>query len=77
MRLKKEPGEQQRHHHWFIEQGVWSDTPPPMAGGRQDATAIVKTWRRRRPSVTGYLMSQGLLVARGTGARATVLPFTI
>ena len=56
---------------------VWSDTPPPMAGGRQDATAIVKTWRRRRPSVTGYLMSQGFLVARGTGARATVLPFTI
>ena len=59
------------------EAKVWSDTPPPVAGGRQDVTAILETQRRRRPSVTGYMTSQGLPVARGTGARATVLPFTV
>lgn len=57
---------------------VWSDTPPLMAGDRQDVAAVLETRRRRRwLSVTGYMMSQGLPVARGTGARATVLPFTV
>lgn len=57
---------------------VWSDTPPLMAGDRQDVAAILETRRRRRRlSVIGYMTLQGLLVARGTGARATVLPFTV
>jgi len=57
LRLKKEPGEQQRHHHWFIEQEVWSNTPPCAAASGQDRTAVFA----RRLLFIGELTSVGLI----------------